>query len=124
MSKGVYNENTQINVNKIELENDHIKEKQTEPEKRQILSSSLKNLLATKESNGENKKRFYVLELLLSFSIESASICDFFSDLIVVQQLAQTTHTGWFTFSLFTMLAPYLTVYSSIMTFKIVDLRR
>lgn len=61
--------------------------------------------------------------MLLIFTIELASVCDFVSDCYVVYQLSQTTHTGWFTFSFFTMLAPYLTVYSSVMTFKIVDLR-
>ena len=49
---------------------------------------------------------------------------DFFSDIFVLYQLSQSTDTAWFSFTLFTMVCPYYTVYSSLMTFKINDIRK
>ena len=61
--------------------------------------------------------------MLLQFLIEVSSIFDFSSDLIVINALAMSEHTGWFAFSLLTVIAPYLTVYASLINCQIARLR-
>ena len=64
-----------------------------------------------------------MLETILSGVIEIASAFDFGSDLFIVYQLSLTQHTAWFSFALFTLLAPYLTVQQSAIQFKVVEMR-
>ena len=54
------------------------------------------------------------LVVLLSLCIELSSCFDFFSDLMIIIALGNSTDTAWFSFSLFTVLAPYYTIYSSL----------
>lgn len=65
----------------------------------------------------ETEERYFVLEFVLSLFIESSSLADFFSDYVILQALAMSVDTMWFSFTLFTMLCPYYTVYTSLMTF-------
>ena len=44
---------------------------------------------------------------------------DIYSDTIIVGELAQTTDTAWLTFSLFTIIAPYYTIYTSLINYQI-----
>ena len=53
--------------------------------------------------------------------IEISSMMDFISDVWILILLYDSTDTAWFSFTLFTMICPYYTVYASIMTFKIQD---
>ena len=62
--------------------------------------------------------------MYLNGFIEISSVMDFLSDIYVLNELRNSTDTAWFSFSLFTMLCPYYTVYSSLMTFKINDIRK
>lgn len=64
------------------------------------------------------------METLLTGSIELSSVLDYFSDWYILIQLSKSTDTSWFSFMLLTMILPYYTVYSSLMTFKIVDIRK
>lgn len=68
--------------------------------------------------------RYVKLETYLNGFIEISSALDFFSDMWVLYQLSKSTDTAWFTITLFTMICPYYTVYSSLMTFKINDIRK
>ena len=61
--------------------------------------------------------------MLLQFLIEVSSIFDFSSDVVVIYALAKSEHTGWFAFSLLTVIAPYLTVYASLINCQIARLR-
>ena len=61
--------------------------------------------------------------MLLQFLIEVSSIFDFSSDVVVIFALAYSEHTGWFAFSLLTVISPYLTVYTSIINCQIARLR-
>ena len=49
---------------------------------------------------------------------------DFFSDILIMRSLGKTEHTGWFTFSLMTVMAPYLTVYTSLISYQINYIKR
>lgn len=60
-----------------------------------------------------------MLVVLLSLFIEESSFFDFFSDLIIIRALGNSTDTAWFSFSLFTVLAPYYTVYTSLINNQI-----
>ena len=64
------------------------------------------------------------MEIILQGLIELSSVFDYFSDLYILYWLSQSVDTSWFTFMLLTMMLPYYTVYSSLMTFKIVDIRK
>ena len=65
-----------------------------------------------------------LLVILLSLFIEYSSFLDFVSDIIIIFSLANTEHTAWLAFSLFTVLAPYYTVYTSLINYQIVNLKR
>lgn len=54
---------------------------------------------------------------MLALFIEVSSFLDFISDLVILRQLAHSTDTAWLTFSLFTMLCPYYTVYTSLINY-------
>jgi hypothetical protein len=56
----------------------------------------------------------YFVGLFFATIIEVTSALDFYSDIVVVGELGNSTDTAWFTFSLFTILAPYYTIYSSL----------
>ena len=65
-------------------------------------------------SGFDKKVNLAFLVVLISFCIEISSCFDFFSDLLIILALANSTDTAWFSFSLFTVLAPYYTIYSSL----------
>ena len=67
----------------------------------------------------KKKVNLSILVVLLSLFIEESSFFDFFSDLIIIRGLGQSTDTAWFSFSLFTVLAPYYTVYTSLINIQI-----
>jgi hypothetical protein len=92
--------------------------------KTKTINANLDVLLKSQARASKEDEKHFVLETILNGLIEISSTADFISDCAVVAQLAQGTDTAWFSFSLFTMLAPYLTLYSSLMTFKIIDTRR
>ena len=60
-----------------------------------------------------------MLSVLLSFFIEESSFFDFISDFMIIIALGRSTDTAWFSFSLFTVLAPYYTVYTSLINNQI-----
>jgi len=64
------------------------------------------------------------MENLLSTFIEISSLLDFISDVNILYHLYISSHTAWLTVTLFTILCPYFTTYTSIINFKIADLRR
>ena len=64
-------------------------------------------------------KRYYFVEILVNGLLEISSILDFFFDVLILIQLGKSTDTAWFTFTLFTMVCPYYTVYTSLMTYQI-----
>ena len=66
----------------------------------------------------------FKIQVLLSVMIEVSSFVDFASDFWILQALAKSVDTMWFTFALFTVLCPYYTVYTSLMTFQIDKLRK
>lgn len=63
------------------------------------------------------------METFLNGLIEFSSIVDYVTDVIILYYLARSKHTMWFTFSLFTMLSPYYTVYASALTFQMGNFR-
>ena len=65
-----------------------------------------------------------MLVVLLSLFIEESSFFDFFSDLVIIHGLANSTDSAWLAFSLFTVLAPYYTVYTSLINNQIQLQRR
>ena len=69
-----------------------------------------------KENKIEKRDRHFIIETYLSGFIEVSSFLDFFSDLYILVKLGQSTDTAWFSFMLFTMLCPYYTVYTSLIT--------
>lgn len=58
-----------------------------------------------------------MLEPILIALIEIFSAIDLYYDLIVIIQLADSEHTSWLTLMIFTMLCPYLTVYTSFINY-------
>ena len=66
--------------------------------------------------------RIFVKVLLCSF-IEVSSFFDFVSDMFIVWALSNSTHTSWFTISIFTVLAPYYTIYTSLINHNIKSIR-
>ena len=60
-----------------------------------------------------------LIRIMLSFFLETSSFIDFFSDLLIVVDLARTRHTAWFSFSLLTILAPYFTTYACLINYQI-----
>ena len=65
-----------------------------------------------------------LLSNLLKFFIEWSSILDLFSDFVIIKGLGQSIHTAWFAISLITVIAPYLTVYTSLISYQIDYMRR
>lgn len=57
------------------------------------------------------------LEILLTTFIEVSSFFDFFSDMVILVALGNSTDTSWFAFALFTMICPYYTIYTSLTNF-------
>ena len=66
-----------------------------------------------------DKGNLSLLPVLLALFIEESSFFDFFSDFLIIVALANSEHTAWFSFSLFTVLAPYYTVYTSLINNQI-----
>lgn len=64
-------------------------------------------------------KRHYILETAFSGMIEVSSFFDFGSDAVILYHLARGRDSAWFTFAIFTILCPYYTVYTSLMTFQL-----
>lgn len=69
-------------------------------------------------------ERHFILETILTVLIELSSLADFASDVVILVALANSPDTAWFSFALFTMICPYYTVYTSLMTFQIQDTRK
>jgi hypothetical protein len=67
--------------------------------------------------------RHFILETLLKAAIEISSALDFVSDTMILLSLSKSADTMWFSFTLWTMLCPYYTVYTSLMTFLIKETR-
>lgn len=82
-----------------------------------IIKAKMKDHLVT--SKQKENKRHFIVETYIGGSIEIASMMDFISDVVILLQLVNSTDTSWFSFTLFTMVCPYYTVYASLMTFKI-----
>ena len=66
------------------------------------------------ESRIDETINLCLLVVLLTLFIEVSSCFDFFSDLVIIIALGNSSDTAWFSFSLFTVLAPYYTIYSSL----------
>jgi len=73
------------------------------------------------ESRRKNPKilNIHFICILLANIIEWSAALDFYSDIVVVSELAQSTDTAWLTFSLFTIIAPYYTIYTSLINYQI-----
>ena len=69
--------------------------------------------------NQNKKVNKCLLRVLLALFIEVSSFLDLISDFVILRDLASSTDTAWFTFSLFTMLCPYYTVYTSLINYQI-----
>ena len=76
------------------------------------------------DSTNDEYERYFIIEMFLQGLIEFSFVCDYSSDMFILYSLSQSTDTAWLTFMLLTMLLPYYTVYSSLMTFKIVDIAK
>jgi hypothetical protein len=75
----------------------------------------------------ENKKKSINLSFLpvfMSSVIEWSSFLDFFSDIRIIIALAKSKDTAWFAFCLITVLAPYYTIYTSLINNQIEQVRR
>ena len=72
----------------------------------------------------EPRDRHFVIETYLHGLIEISSFCDFFSDIYILKQLSESVDTSWFTFMLFTMLCPYYTVYTSLISYRLNKIRQ
>jgi len=55
--------------------------------------------------------------LFLATIIEWTSALDFYSDIIVAGELADSTDIAWLAFTIFTIVAPYYTIYSSLISY-------
>lgn len=55
-----------------------------------------------------------IMKVFLSLMIEVSSFLDLCTDLFIVWALAKSTDSVWFTISIFTILAPYYTIYGSL----------
>lgn len=64
------------------------------------------------------------MENLLGTCIEISSLLDLISDVNILYYLYNSSHTAWLTMTLFAILCPIFTTYTSLMNFKIADLRR
>lgn len=75
----------------------------------------------SKIDNPEKKQEVNLIfiKVLLSTFIELSSFLDFYSDLLVIWALSQSTDTAWFTISIFTVLAPFYTIYTSLINYNI-----
>ena len=104
-----------MEINKPEKRNENLKQSIIELQNKSKEDDSLKEI--------RRHANMVLLSVIFSLLIELSSFGDFFSDLLIIYSLSQTTHTAWLTFSLFTMLAPYYTVYTSLLNYQIEHLR-
>lgn len=81
--------------------------------------ADISNFMIKEVKPEQKRERHFILETVLNACIEISSMADFISDLVILKALCNSPDTAWFSFSLFTMLCPYYTVYTSLMTFHI-----
>lgn len=65
----------------------------------------------------KTKKDHIVVETFLTFFIELISFSDFLTDGLILFELGESKSTLMFSISLFTMLCPYYTAYTTLMNF-------
>jgi len=68
-------------------------------------------------------KKYKLLDLILQTSLEISSLGDFISDSVILYALYKSGHTFWFSLTFFTMVCPYYTSYTTIMSFQILSIK-
>ena len=64
-----------------------------------------------------------LIPVILACCIEISSFLDFVSDLMIVITLGSSNDTSWFAFTLFTIICPYYSVYTSLINKQIENIR-
>ena len=63
-------------------------------------------------NNRDNNRSTQWIERIYSFGVESLSACDLYTDYLILRELYKDKHQWWSSFTILTMIAPYLVCYA------------
>lgn len=72
----------------------------------------------------EKMKNIELLEPLLVWLIETVSLIDYYTDVMILYGLLQSSHTMWFSIIIFCLTSPFYAQFTSLMSYQIKSIRK